>query len=121
MMKQNSYIGNQGFQTLDILFKRLLQINPDKRMSFLEYYDYVTNKDFLKKDVIAINNNKKYIKLYKEILKEKQANNYSFERKEYTPELEDIESIIDLIKEENIPEIMRFSKVNFSEEEILII
>ena len=107
-----------GIPTLDILFKRLLQINPDKRMSFLEYYDYVTNKDFLKKDVIAINNNKKYIKLYKEILKEKQTNNYSLYRKEHTPELEDIESIIDLIKEENIPEIMRFSKENFSEGEI---
>ena len=33
---------------LNILFKRLLQINPKNRMTFQDYYDYVANENLLK-------------------------------------------------------------------------
>ena len=56
-----------GIPTLDILFRRLLQINPDNRMDSSEFYDYVTNENFLKPDVIAINGEIKYINLYQDI------------------------------------------------------
>ena len=54
--------------TLDILFRRLLQINPDNRMDAFEFYDYVTNENFLKPGVNIINKNIKYLNLHQEIL-----------------------------------------------------
>ena len=60
--------------TLDILFRRLLQINPDNRMSTSEFYEYVTNENFLVKYMIAINNDIKYNDLYQEICSETQIN-----------------------------------------------
>ena len=54
--------------TLDVLFKRLLTINPKERISLDELINYVENEDFLEKNVIYEN----YVDLYKEIKKEKQ-------------------------------------------------
>ena len=62
-----------NIHTLDILFKRLLQINPDNRMSTSEFYNYVTNEDFLSQNAIAINDDPKYLVLYQEIINEKQV------------------------------------------------
>ena len=62
-----------GIPTLDILFKRLLQINPKNRMDSNEFYDYVTNENFLNPDVIAINNKVEYLNLHEEILKSPQV------------------------------------------------
>ena len=42
-------------------------------MSHSEFYDYVTNENFLQKDYIAINNDEKYLKIYEEILTEEQV------------------------------------------------
>ena len=56
--------------TLDILFKRLLTINPNERMTFDEFFEYIFNDNFMKKDVIVLNNNKKYKEVYDIILKE---------------------------------------------------
>ena len=44
--------------SLDVLFKRLLCINPDERMSLEELEEFVENDDFLKEDKIY--NNEKY-------------------------------------------------------------
>ena len=42
---------------LDVFFRRLLTIEPEERMSFDEYFNYVFNKDFMNPEIIAINNN----------------------------------------------------------------
>ena len=55
--------------TLDVLFKRLLTINPKERISLEELINYVENEDFLGKNVIYEN----YVDLYKEIQKEEQV------------------------------------------------
>ena len=66
----NFMIEKTNIPTLDILFKRLLVINPDYRMSYEEFFDYVLSEDFMKKDTICVNNNQIYKKLYDDILKE---------------------------------------------------
>ena len=48
-----------GNPCLDILFKKLLQINPNDRMTYKEFIDYVLNDNFMKDD-------KPYIKKYKD-------------------------------------------------------
>jgi serine/threonine protein kinase len=58
---------------LDILFKRLLTIEPEDRMTFDEFFDYVFSKDFMNKDIICVNGNKKYEKIYEIISKEEDA------------------------------------------------
>ena len=57
---------------LDVLFRRLLTLDPKKRMKIDEYYDYVFNQDFMKPGLIAINNNPDYAKIYQTIEKEEQ-------------------------------------------------
>jgi len=66
----NFMIEKTNIPTLDILFKRLLVINPDYRMTYEEFFDYVLSEDFMKKDTICVNNNQIYKKLYDDILKE---------------------------------------------------
>ena len=66
----NFMIEKTNIPTLDILFKRLLVINPDYRMTYEEFFDYVLSEDFMKKDIICVNNNQIYKKLYNDILKE---------------------------------------------------
>ena len=65
--------------TLDILFKRLLTINPKERMSYDEFFEYIFNENFMKKDIICINNNNKYKELYDIILNEPSANEIVYE------------------------------------------
>ena len=53
-----------GKPCLDILFKKLLQINPNNRMTYEEFIDYVLNDNFMEDDKPYI---KKYNDLYKEV------------------------------------------------------
>ena len=62
--------------TLDILFKRLLTINPKNRMTYNEFFDYVFSDDFMKEGVICVNNNQNYKEIFDEILKEEFINYY---------------------------------------------
>ena len=118
--EKNFILRKTNIPTLDILFKLLLQINPEKRMSHSEFYDYVKNENFLQKDIIAINNNEKYIKIYEEILKEEQVE-YKEEIKkvkkdENETDKEYIEKILDYI--DIIPDdIMDFPNYNDEKEE----
>ena len=107
--------------TLDILFRRLLQINPDNRMDASEFYDYVTNNDFLKPNAIAINNNIKYLNLHKEILSLPQI-----EYKEKTQleslkkgekEKQNIQKILGFVENGNLPDIMNFANGVINKEE----
>ena len=56
--------------TLDILFKRLLVVNPKERMTYDEFFQYIFNDNFMKNDFICINNNIKYKEIYDIILNE---------------------------------------------------
>ena len=120
--EKNFLFKKSGIPTLDILLRRLLQINPENRMTISEFYDYVTNENFLNGDVIAINNDEKYIRLYKEIELQKQI--YYPDKKQ--PEKFDkdkadqqsIEKITDFVYGGKIPDMMSFPNENDKEEEI---
>ena len=56
---------------LDIFFKKVLAIDPNERIGYDELFDYIFSENFMNKDVICINNNEKYLKIYDIIIKEK--------------------------------------------------
>jgi len=105
--------------TLDLLFKRLLVINPDYRMTYDEFFNYVFSNDFMRENAICVNNNPIYKNLYDEILKEPEI---KFNLKE--PEgLEQkiiqekcIKKILSYAQEENLPDIMNFPNEKFEGE-----
>ena len=68
--EKNFIYKKSNIPTLDILFKRLLAINPKERMTYEEFFEYIFNDNFMKTDVICLNNNKKYKEVYDIILKE---------------------------------------------------
>ena len=98
---------------LDILFKRLLTIEPENRMPFDEFFDYVLSKDFMKKDIICVNGNKKYQKIYEIISKEKKIDYGIFCLVDYTnqdlDEKQDINKILSFVEAGLLPDIMNFS------------
>ena len=107
--------------TLDILFKKLLQINPEKRMDSSEFYDYVNNEDFLKSDAITINNKEEYLALYQEIINSPQIE-YKFNKKpeklnKDEQEKENIQKILGVVEEGNLPDIMNFANGIIQDEE----
>ena len=120
--KEKFIFRKSNIPTLDILFKRLLQINPENRMSFPEYYNFVTNKNFLKDDFIA--DDEKYLKLYEEILLEEQVEYREYRvsrcgcglyREDYVKKT--IKKIFELVKEGSMPDIIKFQDVTFYEDE----
>ena len=70
--EKNFIFRKSEIPNLDILFKCLLSIDPNKRMKFQELYEYVLNDDFMNKNVIVLNNNNKYKQIYEIIQKEEQ-------------------------------------------------
>ena len=108
--KKNS---NPKIPTLDILFKRLLTINPENRMTYKEFFDYVFSDDFMKEGVICVNNNRIYRKIFNDILNEKFIdldNNYIFEGESLFDYNE--KKINNLVKEGIFPDIMNFPNVD---------
>ena len=107
--------------TLDILFKRLLQINPDNRMTTTEFYDYVTNENFLKPGVKVINNNEKDLKIYEEILSLDQidyGDQHQLEKlNKKEKEKQNIQKILSIVEDGNLPDIMNFSNAIVNEED----
>ena len=97
--------------SLDILFKRLLVIEPKDRMTFNEFFNYVFNENFMKNDDIYISS---YKKLYKEIeniiskedpLDDKDdINDESFNEEKV--ERRNVSKIVEILEEENMPDIM---------------
>ena len=72
LFNNNFIFKKSKIPTLDILFKRLLVRTPKNRMTYDEFFKYVFSNDFLKKDVIYVNNNLIYKNIYEMILKEQQ-------------------------------------------------
>ena len=113
-----------GIPTLDILLKRLLVINPKNRMTYDEFFNYVFSSDFMKKDVIYVNNDKKYKDLYESMLKEVCKINYTVkEIKEAKPTLEvqekqNFEKILNLVEGGHLPDLMNFPNGSTNEQQI---
>ena len=120
--EKNFVFKKSGIPTLDILFRRLLQINPDNRMTISEFYNYVTNENFLNADVIAINNDEKYLKIYQEIEMQKPID-YGKKKKlekfdKEKADMQSIEKIADFVYGGKIPDMMSFPNENNKEEEL---
>ena len=99
--------------SLDILFKRLLVINPKDRMTFDEFFDYVLNDNFMKDGVIYVNNNPKYKEIYKIIQSEPQIDYPEEYTKECDNEAEQAEQnmkkIMTYVEGGHLPDIMNYA------------
>ena len=108
--EKNFKLKNSNIPTLDILFRRLLVINPKERMSYDELFKYFSNDNFLKKDVIYVNDNSLYKKLYEIIKNEIQTE----EEEEYIPEglntekmeNESVQKVLTFIEGDDAPDII---------------
>ena len=121
---ENNFIFKKTFKkgekpkipTLDILFKRLLTIEPKNRMTYEEFFDYVFSKDFMKEGVICVNNNKKYNEIYNIILGEKEVEYEEEIIKESTDPIEqnkiNAKKIKEIVKGGQLPDIMDFPNSN---------
>ena len=70
---ENNFIFRKcGIANLDILFKGLLAIDPNKRITFQELSEYAFDDNFMNKNVIFLNNNNKYKQIYQIIQNEPQ-------------------------------------------------
>ena len=106
--EQNFRLKKTGIPTLDILFYKLIQINPNKRMDFNEFFDFVFDKDFMKKDIVYEN----YQKLYETISKIKDVEYKILLKKESNNkeeiEKENADKICSFVKGGHLPDLMMF-------------
>ena len=110
---KNFILKKSNIPSLDILFKRLLVINPKDRMTFDEFFEYVLNENFMKEGVTYVNNNPKYKEIYEIIKKEPQID-YP---EEYTEEADDpvkqseqnMKKILTFVEGGHLPDIMNFA------------
>ena len=131
--EKNFKFKKSNIPTLDILFKRLLVINPKNRMTFDEFFKYIFSKDFMKEGVIFINNNLAYKNIHDIILKEieeekkleeeelNECNKNSIkENKKYEPEglnlqvvhKKNIKKVLNFVEGEQLPDIINIPTVN---------
>ena len=106
---------------LDVLFRRLLTIDPKKRMSYNEFFDYVSNKDFMNPEVIAINNTEEYKKIYSIAENEPAQLYYNGITQESNDDVKieqnNVDKIINIVGEGLLPDIMNFANGSISGEE----
>ena len=133
--EKNFRFKKSNIPTLDILFKRLLVINPKNRMTFDEFFKYALSKDFMKEGVIFVNNNLVYKNIHDIILKEieeekkleeeeeelEKCNKNSIkENKKYEPEglnlqvvqKKNIKKVLNFVEGEQLPDIINIPTVN---------
>ena len=108
--KEEFLYNRSNIPTLDILFHRLLVIDPKDRMTFDEFFDFVFNEGFMEEGVIF----PKYKSFYEKILKEKFFEHKLKEIKEAKKtkeqeEKDNVEKILTLVEGEHLPDIMNFS------------
>ena len=65
--KDNFKFRKTKIPCLDILFRRLLVIEPEKRMTFQEFFDFVLNDNFMKKNENGEYQSEFYINKYKNL------------------------------------------------------
>ena len=110
--------------TLDILFKRLLVINPNERMTLNEFYSYVFDENFMKEGAIFVNSNLEkrglYEKLYEKILQQEDIKYEDQIGKEINDPIEkqktNIKKINILVKGGHMPDIMNFSNASANDD-----
>ena len=122
--EQNFKFTKAKIPNLNILFKRLLTINPKERMTFNEFFEYVFSKDFMNKDIICVNNNKNYLKLHEIILKQEDV----IYKETYIPESDEkekqeeynVNKIVSYVETGNLPDIMNYANgsTNSNKEQI---
>lgn len=101
---------------LDIFFRRLLCINPRERMDYRELFNYVSNKDFLNQNVICINGNNNYMRIYKTI---SMQDDVKFKYKpENDSQKHNINRIVSLVEAGHLPDIMSFPNGKLQEKHI---
>ena len=108
--KEEFLYNRSNIPTLDILFHKLLVIDPKDRMTFDEFFDFVFNEGFMEEGVIF----PKYKSFYEKMLKEK-----FFEHKliiepqglknDEEQEKDNVNKILSLVEGEHLPDIMNFS------------
>ena len=111
--EKNFIFLKSGIPTLDILLKRLLVINPEERMTFEEFFEFVFNKDFMENDDSFLNQNPKYKNIYENILKEPKIN-YNYDN--YVQEGANqekmqkmcVDKILNFVEGDHLPDIMSF-------------
>ena len=120
--ENNFNFRKSGIPTLDILFKSLLQIDPKKRMSHSEFYNFVTNEKFLDKEYVS--EDIKYMELYEQILQSEQVEYKEVSElkkekfNEEEAEKQNLEKILGFVEGGNLPDIMNFSNASVKKEEI---
>ena len=113
--EQDFIIKKTEIPTLDVLFKRLLTIEQNDRMTFDELFNYVLNDDFMKNGIIAVNDNPEYKKIYDIIKKEPKPTinyelNYDQECNPTEKEKEEknMNKILTFVEGGHLPDVMNF-------------
>ena len=106
--KESLIYRKSNIPTLDILFNRLLRINPEERMSLEELCNLVEGKDFMEEKDISENkkyHKYKYAEILQKIRKEKEIKyKYGIEEKgkPYLAEVNSFQKLFKLINYENL-------------------
>ena len=104
------YYNRANIPTLDILFHKLLVIDPTDRMTFDEFFDFVFKEGFMEKDVVF----PEYKSFYEKVKQEKEVKHVLKTIKESTKSPEEqekanIDTILKLVNQDHLPNVMNFS------------
>ena len=104
------YYNRANIPTLDILFHKLLVIDPKDRMTFNEFFDFVFKEGFMEKDVVF----PEYKSFYETVKQEKEVKHVLKTIKESTKSPEEqekanIDTILKLVNQDHLPNVMNFS------------
>ena len=104
------YYNRANIPTLDILFHKLLVIDPKDRMTFNEFFDFVFKEGFMEKDVVF----PEYKSFYEKVKQEKEVKHVLKTIKESTKSPEEqekanIDTILKLVNQDHLPNVMNFS------------
>ena len=90
-------------EQLNILFRRLLTINPNQRMAFPELKKYIFSDNFLKEKIKFINNDGKYEAVYNDINKNIEKYNSIEKDEDYSKE----STLSNLTREQQMNNVIR--------------
>ena len=112
---------------LNILFKKLMTINPKDRMTYDEFFEYVFDNNFMtqnfKNDKYKIINKEieeiKSSEKYKKFLENKSSNEHNNVNLELCNDIlilkKNLEKIVDIVRVDNLPNLMDFSRGDLNE------
>ena len=119
--KEDFIYRKSGIPSLNILFKRLLCINPEERMSLEELIDFVKSKNFLKENENFIhekNSKYNYEQLYEEIKLEEQIEYKNQGHESFDKSVKDkVEKILNYFKEIDYSSDINTNDITFIEKD----